>query len=124
MFTRLCASQQDHLITRNYVIQICRFDPSKGIEDVLNAYELFRNHFPPLDEPPQLLVCGHGSVDDPDGTIVFNQVMETIQESKFSFIGQDICLVRLPPHDVLLNVLLRRADVVLQLSKREGIIKP
>jgi len=109
---------------RPYITQVARFDPSKGIPDVLLAYQKlyskyidaflppasdvralvcilshlclysrsFSNHsrqqqadednggsegWERLDEElqlearlPQLIICGHGSVDDPDGNWV------------------------------------------------------
>ena len=121
MFNRLCAGQMGTQLHdgRRYIIQICRFDPSKGIDDVLAVYRALRAD-ETLPDPPQLVVCGHGSVDDPDGSVVYNQVMQTIEQPAFDAIRADICVARLPPLDVLLNTLLRRAVVALQLSRREG----
>ena len=54
---------------------MARFDPSKGIDHLLEAYLQFRQKLQDMDEPPkdggpQLIVMGHGSVDDPDGTVI------------------------------------------------------
>ena len=60
---------------QGYICQVARFDPSKGIDHLLEAYLQFRQKLQDMDEPPkdggpQLIVMGHGSVDDPDGTVI------------------------------------------------------
>ena len=78
---------------RGYICQIARFDPSKGeitvqcpessgliplvigIDVLLEGYLKFRQQLEKLDNPPddggpQLIIMGHGSVDDPDGTVI------------------------------------------------------
>lgn len=110
---------------RPYIIQIARFDPSKGIPDVLEAYRRFRERVKEdkmslYRDMPQLVLCGHGSVDDPDGTLVYEQVMELLISPEFQYLAQDVCVTRLPPCDQILNSLLRGADIALQLSHREG----
>ncbi|KAI7031842.1 hypothetical protein KC352_g47412, partial [Hortaea werneckii] len=70
-------------------------------------------------ETPQLVVCGHYSVDDPDGTIVLNQTLELL-DKQYSDIEKDVVVMRLGPADQLLNALMSNAKVALQLSTREG----
>ncbi len=46
-----------------------------GIEDLLEAYLIFRQKLyalerPPTDGGPQMIIMGHGSIDDPDGTVI------------------------------------------------------
>lgn len=58
-----------------YICQIARFDPSKGIPDLVRAFLEFRNKLDEtdstrIDGAPQLIIMGHGSIDDPDGTVV------------------------------------------------------
>ncbi|CAG8086961.1 unnamed protein product [Penicillium olsonii] len=105
-----------------YIAQIARFDPAKGIFDVLESYDKFytrlAQHRPDL-KPPKLLICGHGSVDDPDGTVIHDQVIDHI-EHKMASIRDSICVMRLKPPDQILNAILSKATVVLQLSAREG----
>jgi alpha,alpha-trehalose phosphorylase (configuration-retaining) len=107
---------------RNYIVQIARFDPSKGIPDVLASYaELRRRHMEHLraKDTPQLVIAGHGAVDDPDGSKIFDQTLELI-ETKYSDIRADVVVMRLGPTDQLLNALMSNAKVALQLSTREG----
>ncbi|KAJ5267072.1 hypothetical protein N7478_009880 [Penicillium angulare] len=105
-----------------YIVQVCRFDPSKGILDVLESYEKFYQRLvkarPDLT-PPKLLVCGHGSVDDPDGSLIYDEVLDHI-EHKLAELRHMICIMRLRPCDQILNALLSKAAIALQLSTREG----
>ncbi|KAL3479187.1 hypothetical protein BJX99DRAFT_222643 [Aspergillus californicus] len=105
-----------------YIVQIARFDPSKGIPDVVESYEKFykrmRSSFP-NKTPPKLLICGHGSVDDPDSSIIYDSVVAHI-ESQIPHMAEQICIVRLGPSDQVLNAIMSKAKVALQLSTREG----
>lgn len=110
-----------HYPTRNYIAQVARFDPAKGIPDVIDAYAEFRRLCDErgVTEVPQLVVCGNGSVDDPDGSLVYDQTMNRIEQN-CPHLFSDISLMRLEPNDQLLNTILANAHVVLQLSTREG----
>jgi hypothetical protein len=72
---------------RGYICQVARFDPSKGMphlqiiarpklipgyDQLLEAYRQFRAKLKESGEElgPQLILMGHGSVDDPDGTMI------------------------------------------------------
>lgn len=107
---------------KKYLIQVARFDPSKGIPDLIESYAEFRRllskNYPDV-EAPQLVICGNGSVDDPDGTIVLDQTMSTL-ETRFPHLLSSISVMRLAPNDQLLNTLISASHVVLQLSTREG----
>jgi len=125
VFNRVCVDLGVNEVDwyRPYIVQVARFDPSKGIPDVLEAYRLLREKMDGEFEDariPQLVICGHGSIDDPDGTVIFEQVQSIIESTKFSTIASDIIAVRLPASDQLLNMILRGAYVALQLSHREG----
>lgn len=106
-------------IRRDYLIQIARFDPSKGIPDLLEAYWKVCQKIP-IAKRPQLVIVGHGSVDDPDGIPMLNYTHEELQKPKFKHIVSDIKVARLPHIDQPLNVLLRNAKLALQLSHKEG----
>ncbi|KAJ5808470.1 hypothetical protein N7474_009739 [Penicillium riverlandense] len=105
-----------------YIIQIARFDPSKGIFDVLDAYEKFHRRLAserPDLTPPKLLICGHGSVDDPDGAVIYDAAINHL-ENKIPHLRDRICIKRIRPSDQALNALLSKARIALQLSTREG----
>ncbi|SJL00258.1 probable Trehalose phosphorylase [Armillaria ostoyae] len=111
---------------RSYIIQIARFDPAKGIPNVIDSYvklrRLLRAKCPDLeeDEHPQMLICGHGAVDDPDASIIYDQVMQLIYSDAYREYAKDFVVMRLPPSDQLLNALMSNAKIALQLSTREG----
>lgn len=103
--------------SRPYIIQIARFDPSKGIPDVLSVYDQVHSQLGL--KSPQLIITGHGSIDDPESFLVFKNTMDLINQ-KYLHICHDIFVIRLEPSDQMLNVLLRKAKIALQLSHREG----
>lgn len=105
-----------------YLVQIARFDPSKGLPDLLESYTKFLallKKFNPTAVIPQLVIAGNGSIDDPDGMPLLRKTKAAIasigpQEA------QHIKVARLDPDDELLNTLLRKALFVFQLSTKEG----
>ncbi|KAI1407322.1 glycosyltransferase family 4 protein [Hypoxylon sp. FL1857] len=104
-----------------YIIQVARFDPAKGIPTVIDSYGEFRRRAQKLglEDIPQLVVTGNSSIDDPDGTLIYDLVMEQI-ETHYAEYANDISVMRLQANDQLLNTLIAKAHVVLQLSTREG----
>lgn len=107
---------------REYIVQIARFDPSKGIPHVLASYAKFRREYMQQVKPeeiPQLVIAGHGAIDDPDASIILDQTFEAIQ-AEYSEFRSDIVVMRLGPIDQILNALMSNARVALQLSSREG----
>ncbi|KAF8352313.1 trehalose phosphorylase [Amanita rubescens] len=129
VFRSLCAREKMQELQwpqRDYFVQVARFDPSKGIPNVIDSYAKFRDHLSQqspelnLDEHPQLLICGHGAVDDPDASIIYDEIMRLIASEKYNRYAEDIVVMRIPPSDQLLNALLANARIVLQLSTREG----
>ncbi|KAM3087074.1 hypothetical protein ACMFMF_001005 [Clarireedia jacksonii] len=107
---------------RPYIIQIARFDPSKGIPHVLESYtELRRSYMKNRDlkDIPQLVLAGHSAIDDPDASLIYYQTMEALDE-KYKDIRSDVIVMRVGPTDQILNALLSNAKIALQLSTREG----
>ena len=51
------------------------------------------------EEHPQLLICGHGAVDDPDASIIYDQVVQLIATAPYDIYTKDIVVMRLPPSD-------------------------
>src|ERR1700722_3901992 len=89
---------------RDYIVQIARFDPAKGIPDVIDSYCQFRKLLDQSgelneDEMPQLLICGHGAVDARNASIIYDQVMQLIGSDKYKEYMTDIVVMRLPPSD-------------------------
>jgi hypothetical protein len=77
----------------------------KGIPNVIDSYYRFRNLLkeksPELDEEehPQLLLCGHGAVDDPDASIIYDQIIDILSKPPHNTYAKDIVVMRLPPSD-------------------------
>jgi glycosyltransferase involved in cell wall biosynthesis len=106
---------------RGYFTQVARFDPSKGIPDVIKSYARFREMVKdrPQEEVQQLVICGHGSIDDPDATLIYDETMALILDS-YPDLAEDIIVVRIGPSDQILNAILSLCTVAFQLSTREG----
>ncbi|KAI5124495.1 hypothetical protein M0805_003022 [Coniferiporia weirii] len=125
-FRSLCAKEGMTELkwpARDYVVQVARFDPSKGIPNVIDSYYRFRKLLEgkvDSEEAPQLLICGHGAVDDPDASIIYDQVIQQVNSEPYVQYARDIIAMRLPPSDQLLNALMQNAKIALQLSSREG----
>jgi len=128
-FRSLCVKEKMHSLkwpARNYIVQVARFDPAKGIPNVIDSYSRFRKLLKASGkvaseaEMPQLLICGHGAVDDPDASIIYDQVINLIASDAYKEYSKDIVVMRLPPSDQLLNALMANAKIALQLSLREG----
>ncbi|KAF7304663.1 Trehalose phosphorylase [Mycena kentingensis (nom. inval.)] len=129
VFRDLCAKEKMHQLqwpARDYFVQVARFDPAKGIPHVIDSYAKFRRMLKAAqpnvaeEDCPQLLICGHGAVDDPDASIIYDQVTQLIASKEYSEFSSDIVVMRLPPSDQLLNALMANARIALQLSTREG----
>lgn len=135
---------------RGYFLQVARFDPSKGLNDLLAAYLQFRQKVEEAGKgggsgegkkPPQLVVVGHGSIDDPDGTRIYEELHQVspspvqrstsllnptrvpwqiLNSDEYELVTKDVSIVRAPPSDTLLGALMQGATVALQLSTREG----
>lgn len=118
--------------SRPYFIQISRFDPSKGIPDLIEAYLRFRENMNKEEnqdgneerfEIPQLVITGHGSIDDPEGTFIYRSIMtllDGLKKTEYSDYVDDIIVVRLGPSDQMLNAILASAMCAFQMSHREG----
>lgn len=126
VFNRICIDNGENPIdfSRPYIVQIARFDPSKGFADLLDSYYKLYQKYVKEDREEKfdvgLVLCGHGSVDDPEGTQVFKQISCIVESEKFMIIKSLITKVRLPPSDQLLNMVLKNARVCCQLSICEG----
>ena len=106
VFRDLCRQQKMNVLQwpeRQYFVQIARFDPAKGIPNVIDSYTKFRKLLEKAkadpNETPQLLLCGHGAVDDPDASIIYDQVMAQLQREEYRPYAHDIIVMRLPPSD-------------------------
>lgn len=111
-------------LKRPYIIQVARFDPSKGIPDVLESYRRLRKKLEKENWPkrkiPQLIIAGHGAVDDPEGMPIYLETINTLEMDRYKNFADDIKAARLPHNEQILNALLRGSFIALQLSHKEG----
>lgn len=106
-FRNLCIKEKMNELkwpARDYIVQVARFDPAKGIPNVIESYsrlrKLLKNAGKTSEaETPQLLICGHGAVDDPDASIIYDQIMNLIVSDDYKQYAKDIVVMRLPPSD-------------------------
>ncbi len=88
------------------VVQISRFDRWKDPEGVIQAFKLARR-----EVDCTLVLLGNVAADDPEGTEVYESLLNCQEERIIILSHQDTALV---------NALQRKAAVVLQKSIREG----
>lgn len=88
------------------IVQISRFDRWKDPEGVIEAFKLSRKR---VDST--LVLLGNVAIDDPEGSIIYEALLNAREERIIILSHQDSALV---------NALQRRAAVVVQKSIREG----
>ena len=111
-------------LTRPYIIQVARFDPSKGIPHLIEAYRILYERMKkegyPKKKIPQLMIVGNGAVDDPEGASLYAETMQILSMDTYSWLASDVKVAKLPHCDQLLNTLLRGSSIACQLSLKEG----
>lgn len=92
------------------ILQVSRFDRLKDPIGLIHAFKLVRKN-----RECKLILAGGSADDDPEGAAVLDEVRLEADNDP------DIIILALPPDANLeINVLQRRADVVVQKSLREG----
>lgn len=91
------------------ITQISRFDRLKDPIGVIQAYKKVK---PYVD--CRLLLAGGTAVDDPEGNIVYNEVLEAAGKDK------DIIILNMPQDDLAVNAIQRSSTVIMQKSLKEG----
>lgn len=96
--------------TRPILTQISRFDRLKDPVGVIRAYQIVKRYF-----DCQLVLAGGGASDDPEGSVVLQEVMRAAGNDP------DIKVLELPAWAPLeVNALQRASTVIIQKSLREG----
>ncbi len=93
------------------ITQISRFDPWK---DPIGVIEVFKKVKEEVDA--RLVLCGSMASDDPEGYKIYTEV---IKKEKSLIDKGDIILLT-TENNILVNVLQRISDVIIQKSTREG----
>ena len=95
---------------RPTLTQISRFDYLKDPFGVVKVYQMVKKYV-----DCQLILAGGGAVDDPEGELVYRQVLEQTSDDP------DIHVLLLPPSsNIEINAFQRGSTVILQKSLREG----
>ncbi|NJE05654.1 glycosyltransferase [Thermococcus sp. M36] len=97
---------------RPILTQVARFDPWKGIFDVIDVYRKVKEKVPDV----QLLLVGVMAHDDPEGWVYFEKTLRKIGEDYDVKVLTNLNGV----HAREVNAFQRASDVVLQMSIREG----
>lgn len=93
------------------VTQISRFDKWKDPEGVIEVFRLVKKAI-----DCRLVLCGSMAADDPEGT----QILERVQRKGRDLIERrDLTLIT-SENNILVNVLQRSSDVIVQKSIKEG----
>ena len=96
--------------SRPIITQISRFDRLKDPVGVVHAYKLAKKYV-----DCQLVLAGGGASDDPEGAIVWQEVMEATGDDP------DVIILNLPPWSALeINALQRASNIIIQKSLKEG----
>ena len=93
------------------ITQISRFDKWK---DPLGVLEVFKQVKEKVD--CRLILCGNMATDDPEGLEIYENVKEQAKEYTNE---NDIILITVE-NNILVNILQRISDVIIQKSTREG----
>jgi glycosyltransferase involved in cell wall biosynthesis len=113
-----------------YIVLIARFDESKGMPQGIESYakarrQMLEQGVKESDIPP-LVLMGNGSVDDPSGTIVLEEIMTlrelagTLDPELYGDIKNALKVIRVPHNDIAINTVLKGAMLALQPSIAEG----
>jgi len=96
--------------SRPIVTQVSRFDRAKDPVGVIQAYKLAKKYV-----DCQLVMAGGGAKDDPEGTVVLQEVRAAAGNDP------DIIVLDLPPWcAVEINALQRASTLIVQKSVKEG----
>ncbi len=97
---------------RPIITQVSRFDPWKGVFDVIDVYRKVKEKIPNV----QLLLVGVMAHDDPEGWVYFEKTLRKIGEDYDVKVLTNLIGV----HAKEVNAFQRASDVILQMSTKEG----
>lgn len=97
---------------RPLLVQVGRFDPWKGLGDVIQIYHLVKESVPEV----QLALVAVMANDDPEGWVYFERTLRKLGEDASAIVATN--LTGANAHEV--NAFQRAATLVFQMSTREG----
>ena len=99
-------------VDRPLICQVSRFDPWKDPLGVIEVYRRIKDQMPGL----QLALLGHVAMDDPQGWLMYQQVVDASRGDPDIYIFTNYTAAS----SIEVNAFQHHADVVLQNSIREG----
>lgn len=109
---------------RKRLTLVARFDPSKGMDKAMEmgvrTRRKLRAQGVPENELPEVVIVGNGSVDDPDGGPMYEEVLR-LRREEYGDEAQGITVMRLKHNYDAMNALMTRSTVIMQTSDAEGL---
>lgn len=106
------------------IVLIARFDESKGMDKAMELGVRARHKMAAAgvskDELPEVLLVGNGSVDDPSGIPMYEEMLR-LRREKYPDDMQDIIVMRLRHNYAAMNALMHTSALGLQTSEAEGL---
>jgi trehalose synthase len=99
-------------VKRPLITQVSRFDPWKDPRGVIRAYQMVKEDVPDV----QLLLAGSLAHDDPEGLVLYDELLHDRGDDRDLFILSNFQQVG----NTTINCFQRAASVVIQKSLREG----
>lgn len=96
-------------MNRKRIVLVARFDESKGMDKAMklgcDVRKLLRQRGYEADELPQVVLVGNGSVDDPSGVPMYEEMLR-LRREQFSEDSEDIVIMRLRHNYTAMNALM------------------
>lgn len=113
-------------ISRRRILLVARFDESKGMDHAMKLGGLVRERMKAQgyydQQLPQIVLVGNGSVDDPSGQPMYEQMLE-LRRQKYADEKDDFIIMRLRHNYAAMNALMSPSEapmIGIQLSEKEG----
>jgi glycosyltransferase involved in cell wall biosynthesis len=95
--------------SRKRIVLVARFDESKGMDKAMklgcDVRKILRESGCKADELPQIVLVGNGSVDDPSGIPMYEEMLR-LRREQFSNDKEDIVIMRLRHNYTAMNALM------------------
>lgn len=102
---------------------VARFDESKGMDHAMElgvrVRRMLREYGTPEADIPEVVIVGNGSVDDPSGARMYEEMLK-LRRERYSDEKDGITLMRLRHNYAAMNALMYCSDIALQTSEAEG----
>ncbi len=106
------------------IVLAARFDESKGMDKAMDLGVRARHNMAAAgvaaEDLPEILIVGNGSVDDPSGIPMYEEMLR-LRREKYPDDMEDIIVVRLRHNYGAMNALMHTSALGLQTSEAEGL---